>query len=381
MINIQPATATIDSLMNERRSMYFQPVDNKMEIFTPFCNLSFENNHVCRAHKLLGQDRTMLVFVSLWIIAKLKKSIPIVLRAVIATVLIPACAYSGPSSSTDITQESNIAATSDDVKPDDYLSDLIYADLMQDPLVEPSELIVEVESGVVTLRGLVGSLYAKRCATKNIRNKLGVRKVINLIRLYPDSSGISDEALSATVSKALQQNPYLCDCDILVNVSAGVVTLGGRASGKFERNEAIKTASMVKSVESVVDCIIISRRTLFDSVNGRLTLLADNREILMTADSGLNPGAPDSLLIITVNGKSWTEWLKEGNEPQPKRNSLVYSVIGYREHENFNFVGLAVYLINTFILKDSTDANLFEIPIKLIKKIYKKTPKDTTEQQ
>jgi hypothetical protein len=166
-----------------------------------------------------------------------------------------------------------------------------------------------------------------------------------------------------------------------VNVSAGVVTLGGRASGKFERNEAIKTASMVKSVESVVDCIIISRRTLFDSVNGRLTLLADNREILMTADSGLNPGAPDSLLIITVNGKSWTEWLKEGNEPQPKRNSLVYSVIGYREHENFNFVGLAVYLINTFILKDSTDANLFEIPIKLIKKIYKKTPKDTTEQQ
>lgn len=69
-------------------------------------------------------------------------------------------------------------------RPDGRIYDDVCEALLNDPMVDPSDIDVEVHEGVVTLRGAVEDRRMKREAEITIEHVSGVVDVFNLINLH-----------------------------------------------------------------------------------------------------------------------------------------------------------------------------------------------------
>ncbi len=122
--------------------------------------------------------------------------------------------------------------------------------LFHDPRVASYRIDVTVRSGVVTLRGKVESLRARRAAAADARNTVGVWKVKNLIKVRgKDFPG--DETLEHRVRTALGDDPYLERGDVTVSAINGRVYLHGQVDSFFEKARAEEAASSVTGVSDV----------------------------------------------------------------------------------------------------------------------------------
>jgi len=119
--------------------------------------------------------------------------------------------------------------------------------LLYDPRVASFKIRAEATGGLVTLRGTVDNLKAKRAAGQDARNTVGVRWVDNRIRVAPDIQ-ISAPTVEQQVKDALLRDPYVSSYQILVDVTAGVARLSGTVDSYFEKIQAEDVASKVGGV-------------------------------------------------------------------------------------------------------------------------------------
>jgi osmotically-inducible protein OsmY len=120
-----------------------------------------------------------------------------------------------------------------------------------DPRVKTSQIMAEIDNGIVTLTGVVTDLRAKRAAEEDAENAIGVFRVHNFLKVRPASTA-SDDQLQEWVRKALAQNALLDRYEIKVSVNDGTVYLDGYVETLFEVKQAIHTAEDVKGVRKVV---------------------------------------------------------------------------------------------------------------------------------
>ncbi len=136
------------------------------------------------------------------------------------------------------------------VKSDDDVKAAVERALLFDPRVVGADVAVEVSSGIVTLRGEVDHLKARRAAGQDARNTVGVFNVKNRLKVDP-AIFLSDDELAGNVREALDREPYIDRYDITVRVVNGAVNLYGHVDSYFEKAVADDVASKVAGVVTV----------------------------------------------------------------------------------------------------------------------------------
>lgn len=129
---------------------------------------------------------------------------------------------------------------------------------LYDPRVAGFDIEVQVDDGMVTLRGLVSSMAAKRAAERDARNTAGVIAVDSLIKVRPTGMQ-SDEDIAERVRAALARNPFTEPAEIEVSVRNGNVYLSGNVDTQFDKVEAENVAFGAVGVTDVFNNLTVSR--------------------------------------------------------------------------------------------------------------------------
>lgn len=120
----------------------------------------------------------------------------------------------------------------------------------------PDERVqVEVDDGHVTLTGEVDTVFQMANAEQCVRPLLGVKDIVNNIRIRPHISGAD---IATEISCAFTRHAQREAKHIAVLVDGGVVTLRGKVDSLREREAAVGTAWCAKGVTRVIDELEVS---------------------------------------------------------------------------------------------------------------------------
>lgn len=126
--------------------------------------------------------------------------------------------------------------------------------LLYDPRVHGTQLDVRVRFATVTLSGNVATLTEKKAAEEDARNTLGVRRVVNNLKVkVRDWPG--DVVVGEQVRKAFARDSHLTKANIRASSHFGKVYLSGTVNTYFEKDRAETVATNVRTVIEVINRI------------------------------------------------------------------------------------------------------------------------------
>jgi hyperosmotically inducible protein len=127
--------------------------------------------------------------------------------------------------------------------------------LYADDRVSGTDVNVDTQNGMVSLRGKVASADQKRAAEEVAKTVEGVTSVRNDLQVVPSAErkavNAEDKDLKNAVQSRIKQDARLKASDIDVRVDAGVVTLTGDVKDLGARARASEVARSVPGVRSV----------------------------------------------------------------------------------------------------------------------------------
>jgi osmotically-inducible protein OsmY len=144
----------------------------------------------------------------------------------------------------------NVDATDPDIEQ------AIYDAAIYDPRVNMFDITAEADNGLVTLRGDVNNLKAKKAAERLAENTYGVIGVNNRIKVKTPE--VDDLVLEADIRESLRENAITEAWEINVFVNNGVATLTGLVDSNTEKLEAEWVASGVDGVNDVVNTLEVT---------------------------------------------------------------------------------------------------------------------------
>jgi osmotically-inducible protein OsmY len=111
---------------------------------------------------------------------------------------------------------------------------------------------VEVEDGIVTLRGVVRGVALRHAAGRLAAEVVGVDSVRNEL--------LDDPTIERAVAQALATHPYarLITNPVLVKSYHGEVTLTGQVASQIQQMIAESVARTVPGVSEVVNALVVS---------------------------------------------------------------------------------------------------------------------------
>ena len=123
-------------------------------------------------------------------------------------------------------------------------------ELFAETRVEDEEIAASVQDGVVTVRGTVGSLGAKRAAAKAARRVAGVREVRDEldVRLLTEHRHEAAELRGSVLR--LSWSVFVPD-DVDATVAYGMVTLHGTVDFRHQRGETESTIRNLRGVTGI----------------------------------------------------------------------------------------------------------------------------------
>jgi len=179
---------------------------------------------------------------------------------------------------------------------DAWLVMKVHSEMVDEDVLNGSNIDVDVKDGVVTLQGTVPSAAARARALEVARKNDGVKNVVDQLRVGPARSGGTAGAVDRTAgqieragekavdkadsagqragraiddgwikSKIYAQymadwNTVLNDSDIDVDVDNNVVTLSGTVKSAEAKTKAVATARATDGVKSVRDMLKVAAR-------------------------------------------------------------------------------------------------------------------------
>jgi osmotically-inducible protein OsmY len=155
-----------------------------------------------------------------------------------------------------VTVMSGLSVFSEDQLKDAEISAAINADLIYDSRVMANKIDVECLDGVVTLSGTVNSILDRERAENFAAATVGVRSIINLIRVDPRIAQ-TDAQLTELVRGALARDPAADAFEVKVDVQEGVVTLKGRVESYAEKDLSADVAKNTVGVKEVRNRILV----------------------------------------------------------------------------------------------------------------------------
>ena len=174
-------------------------------------------------------------------------------------------------------QVSDKAAAVEPERPDALLTAKVKAQLAADAEVNPFEIEVTTEDGVVTLTGTVDETIDRERAEHLARTTVGVRSVVNRLEVQrrddmadlgdkveeaADEAGdalasggeaLTDAAITAAVKTKLLAADHLDGLEINVDTDNGVVSLNGKVKTRDQKLEAERLARETNGVRDTVN--------------------------------------------------------------------------------------------------------------------------------
>jgi len=135
-------------------------------------------------------------------------------------------------------------------RPDDEIRDAITDAFVYDPRLVSFDIVPHVRNGIVTLRGMVDNLKAKRVAAEVARHTVGVSRVKNYLKVRPEGE-LTDTEIAKNVREALSRDPYVEGYEVTVTVIDGVAHLYGSVNSYFEKGRADNVTSRAQGVVEV----------------------------------------------------------------------------------------------------------------------------------
>ena len=137
-------------------------------------------------------------------------------------------------------------------RSDEEIEKAIVDAFVYDPRVYSFNVDADVESGVVTLTGVVNNLSAKRAAKETAKNTIGVYRVKNYVKVRPKIVP-DNTVLESRVRNALSRDAYIEAFEIDVDASNGLIYLFGDVSTSFQKDRAGEIAEWTIGVVDVVN--------------------------------------------------------------------------------------------------------------------------------
>ena len=193
------------------------------------------------------------------------------------------------------------------MKTDTQLQQDVTAELKWTPSIDAAQIGVEVQDGIVTLAGHVGSYAEKYDAEQAAQRVSGVKALaIEMDVRLVGSSKRTDADVARAVQNVLQWTTYLPQDRVKVMVESGWVTLTGEVDREYQRQAATGGVRYLMGVTGVSDQItikkpVVSLSTVKSDIEAALKrrATADAQKISVEVD-----GAD-----VTLSGKvhSWSE--------------------------------------------------------------------------
>jgi len=191
---------------------------------------------------------------------------------------------------------------------DEEIQRRVLDEMRWDPMVEPTDVGVEVDDGVVTLTGTVESYPMKLAAEKAAKRVADVRAVANDIEVkLPFAAERTDTDIARAAASALEWDTLVPHERIKVTVSNGWVRLEGNVGWRYEKEAAEKAVRNITGVRGVTNLVTVSggptvspeevRRRLEEALERSAEL--DARRIKVEARDGK--------VILTGSVRTWVE--------------------------------------------------------------------------
>ena len=182
----------------------------------------------------------------------------------------------------------------------------VLSELKFEPRVQPNEIGVAVNDGVVTLTGYVDSYLKKWSAEKAAHHVRGVKAVANEIQVrLPSSSERTDSDIAKAAVQALEWDAFIPTNKVKVTVDKGWVTLDGEVDWQFHRTDADRVVRRLTGVKGVINLIKVKPQTspseLKKKIEDALVRSAetDAKRITVEVDGGK--------VILKGTIRSWAE--------------------------------------------------------------------------
>lgn len=226
-----------------------------------------------------------------------------------------------------------------DVMPsDEQIKKAVKDAFRYDPRVFSFNPTIKVDSGKVTLNGVVDNLKARNAAEQDARNVIGVWRVQNYLKVRPDNIP-PDDVLENRVFLALLDNPWVNHLTIGIRTVAGWVYLSGSVTSRFAKLEAGRIAAGVKGVSKVINNIIYpaewswkADQEIHEDVKSELfwSPFVDKDQVNVTVFNG----------VVTLNGnvETWSERkAAEDNAYEGGAKKVVNNLsVTYRSYGPYN---------------------------------------------
>jgi osmotically-inducible protein OsmY len=139
----------------------------------------------------------------------------------------------------------------------DIKQNVLY-NLAADPDMDPTDILVSVSAGVVTLKGSVDAYWKRHEAEWIACRARGVIDIVNELAVVPTRS-IADKIIADDVRAALERNSRVSVEDVTFEVEDGIVTLTGRVPNWSARRSAVNAAEFTVGVVDVIDLLVVPR--------------------------------------------------------------------------------------------------------------------------
>ncbi len=133
----------------------------------------------------------------------------------------------------------------------------VLKEMQWEPSVQPNEIGVSVEGGVVTLTGWVDSYLKKWDAEQAAHRVRGVKAVVNDIEVKLAHER-TDPEIAADVARALELDIAVPKDKIKVTISKSWVILEGEVEWQYQKNDAEQVARRQAGVKGVTNLIRVN---------------------------------------------------------------------------------------------------------------------------
>jgi osmotically-inducible protein OsmY len=135
------------------------------------------------------------------------------------------------------------------------LEDDVRSAIERDPrILDPIDIAVSGDGGIVTLRGNVRSFKQRRAAVEDAKKIAGVYEVIDELVVHLRDDVWDDEIRGAAIQSLIWDADVPAE-RIEVKVSAGWVTLTGTVDYEFQSDAAFDDVAMIKGVGAITNKI------------------------------------------------------------------------------------------------------------------------------
>jgi osmotically-inducible protein OsmY len=179
-------------------------------------------------------------------------------------------------------------------------------ELRWDPQIDPTDIAVGVNGGVVTLAGFVRSYSERRLAETAAKRVAGVLAIANDLEVrLPDMDQRPDPDIARdAVARIKEELPYAWE-NIRVLVKNARLTLEGEVEWNYQRERAEAAVHGVRGVEGITNSIEVKPRAAPEDIRRKIEEALRRAAGIDASRITIESNGSEAILTGTV--RSWAE--------------------------------------------------------------------------